>query len=192
MQVGGLAEYESWMAQQELIFPNLYDAEHDGFPPVAAVFDENPCLPQQQLWLAYWTKHVALFDQQPAILPALMCRVYRIYPSLVREHHLYLLLLATGGFDLVLRSRELDANGVDYLIFQDGRPYSVAAYLDTPRAQRFRSQKRGRHKMFGTQIDLPLDLRKAPQVGPFAVYDERHVATVRKAIAASQETPKGG
>lgn len=181
-RAGTLAEYEARMREQTLIFPNLKEAEHDGFPPVAEVFDANPTISQHQLWLAYWVRHVELFDQHPTILPALMCRVYRMYPSLVREHHLYLLLEERGGYDLVIRTRKLDAAGVDYLVLQGGHLYSLAAFVDTPRSRGFRAIKQRRHPVFGTQIELPLRLDQADQVGPFAVYGERHVAEIWNVI----------
>lgn len=168
-------DYEAFMQEQELIFPNLKDAEYDGFPPVAEVFDADPQVPQHRLWLNYWMKHVKRFDEHPTVLPGLMARVYRMYPSLVREYHCYLLLQDRGAFDLVLRGRELDQKGVDYLILQDGAAFGVAAYIDTPRSKMFRGRKKVRHKPLGVTVELPLLMDESETVGPFNVYGQKHL-----------------
>ncbi|MBI2756215.1 MAG: hypothetical protein HYX52_05835 [Chloroflexi bacterium] len=182
-----LSAYEAFMAEQTLTFPSLKDSEGDGFPPVSLVFDQQPQVSQHTLWLNYWIANVAVFDQHPQVLPGLMARVYRMYPSLVREHHLYLLLEEHGRFDLVLRERKLDANGVDYLVLQDGRAYGVQAYVDTPRSRMFRTRKRTRHKALGQTIELPLDMEGAEKVGPFAVYGHQHLDHIWSIVGGGAE-----
>lgn len=171
------------MAEQQLIFPSIKDAEGDGFPAFADVFDADPMLAQHQMWLAYWTKNVALFDAKPHLIPGLMARVYRIYPSLVREYHGYLLLDDCGDFDLVLRGRKLDAAGVDYLILNEGKAWGVQAYVDTPRSRMFRGRKKARHKTIGEQIELPLRMEEAEQIGPFSVYGQQHLDLIRSIVS---------
>lgn len=172
------------MRTQSLIFPSLKDAEGDGFPAVALTFDRNPMLAQHELWFAYWQENA---DALPSnALPGLMARVYRMYPSLVREHHLFLLLEHAGRFDLVLRERKLDSAGVDYLILQDGQAYGVQAYVDTPRSRMFRRKKRSRHKRLGVPIELPLDMDQADAVGPFSVYGKKHLDHIWSVVLADQ------
>src|SRR5947209_5179694 len=107
-----LEEYEQFLAKQRLTFPIDRTIEFDGVPPFAPVFEEDPYVSQEGLWWKYWGRYRETLPTYMA--PGLMARCYRAYPSLVRDHHLYLLLDASGGFDLVVRDGKLDKHGVDF------------------------------------------------------------------------------
>lgn len=109
-------------------------------------------------------------------------RVRRAYPSIVRDHHLYLLL--KDSFPFVLRTKELDIEyGIDFLIVEASLAFCVHAFVDTFEAKAWREQKEKRHPYTGgVHIDLPLDLDRAKVVGDFRLYDNGYIENLRKII----------
>lgn len=183
--------YERFMGRQTLIFPAVKDpsAEFSSPPAFLDVF-YSYCglLSQEELWWHYYSTHrdtlLALrYNDRPVSIPALEARVYRAYPSLVRERHLYLLLNDRGGFDAVVRTNDLDKRGVDYLVVQGSQAFGVRAYILTDRSLRFRDHKNTKSTI-GIPVDMPLDLANAPTIGPFSVYGEEHLNELRRTVRA--------
>lgn len=176
------------MQGQVLTFPRILTnmGEAESLPLVIPLFEEREgYLSQEELWWAYYTRHrEALLRRGAQHIPAVMARVYRTYPSLVRERHALLLLRDRGDFDWVLQDPKLDAAGVDYLIVKEGRAFGVHAYLATERGKQFREAKRKRHKDIGVVIDMPLEPEGGKKVGPFMVYGEQELNRVQQEVFA--------
>jgi len=75
--------------------------------------------------------------------PAVIARASRAYPALVRQHHFFLVL--KEHFPIVVRSEELDLNGVDLLVVDKGRAYGVALSVPTNSARSWQKVKQVRH-----------------------------------------------
>jgi len=168
------------MESQPLTFPKILTAlgESEKLPLVLTHFDAaEGYISQEGLWYDYYTTNrQRIIDSVGAnAVPAVMARVYRAYPSLVRERHALELLRSTEEFDWVLTDSRLDSAGVDYLIVYRGRAFGVHAFLATERGKAFRELKRKRHKDIGVVIDMPLVPTEANSVGKFQVYGPTHL-----------------
>ena len=75
--------------------------------------------------------------------PDVIARAFRAYPALVRQHHFFLVL--KEHFPVVVRSEELDFNGVDLLVVEHGRAYGIALSVPTNRACSWQKVKQIRH-----------------------------------------------
>ena len=175
------------MESQPLTFPKILTpaGESEKLPLAVTIFDAaEGYISQEGLWFEYYTQHRQRLIESIGAngLPAVMARVYRAYPSLVREHHGLLLLRDTEAFEWVLTDTRLDAAGVDYLVIYQGRAFGVHAYLATERGRAFREAKRSRHKDIGIVIDMPLEPSTANRVGKFDVYGESHLQELIRQI----------
>ena len=175
------------MASQPLTFPRILTAlgESEQLPLVLTHFNAaEGYISQEGLWYDYYTtnRERIISSVGANALPAVMARVYRAYPSLVREHHALLLLRSTEHFDWVLTDPKLDAAGVDYLVVYRGRAFGVHAYLATERGRAFREAKRKRHKDIGIVIDMPLSPEDAATIGKFQVYGPSHLENLINVI----------
>ena len=175
------------MATQPLTFPQILTrrGESEQLPLLIDLFNAaEGYISQEGLWFDYYTSNRSKILEIAGAnsVPAVMARVYRAYPSLVREHHLLLLLRDSGPFDWVLTDPKLDASGVDYLVVYSGRAFGVHAYLATERGRAFREAKRARHKDIGIIVDMPLDPETANNVGKFQVYGPSHLENLIKTI----------
>lgn len=175
------------MESQPLTFPKILTplGESEKLPLVIEHFDAaEGYISQEGLWYDYYTnnRQRILESSGANAVPAVMARVYRAYPSLVREHHLLLLLRDAGPFDWVLTDSKLDAAGVDYLVVWEGRAFGVHAYLATERGKAFREAKRSRHKDIGIVVDMPLEPEGAKRIGKFDVYGESHLEELIRQI----------
>jgi hypothetical protein len=122
--------------------------------------------------------------QQSIYREGVEARLARAFPSLCREHHLYLLLRSI--YKTVVRSAEVDCYwGIDALVIVGSTVYSVNAYVDTRRSNHFRERKKVRHPGYesvGIPVDLPLDMSKAKKIGELYVYQESDLTPLEEAI----------
>jgi hypothetical protein len=125
-----------------------------------------------------------LMLQQDEYREGVEARLARAFPSLAREHHLYLLLRSI--YKTVLRTPEVDYSwGIDALVIVGPTVYSVNAYVDTRRSNHFRERKKVRHPGYesvGIPVELPLDMAKARKIGDLFVYQESDLTPLEEAI----------
>lgn len=118
-------------------------------------------------------------------------RIYRAYPSIVREYHFFHLLQESGKFDRVTYSLRKDvADGIDVLLELNGFKFALALYADTPRANAARDHKTTPDYLFHTELCLRLD-DTSRQVGKFYLYDNSHVEFVFTALEKFAFLEKG-
>jgi hypothetical protein len=184
--VSELEKYESFMQTQPLTFPRILNplGESERLPMVLTHFNAaEGYISQEGLWFDYYTTNrQRILEFGANALPAIMARVYRAYPSLVRERHALELLRSAEAFDWVLTDTKMDAAGVDFLVVYRTRAFGVHAYLATERGKAFREAKRTRHKDIGVVIDMPLDPATAHAVGKFQVYGPTHLENLIREI----------
>lgn len=110
-------------------------------------------------------------------------RILRTYPSLVRDYHFYLMLVEAKCFDKVIYSCKNDITGKDLIIQHQGNEYVVSLFVKTRRSNFFKEIKNAfRHKYGENEIQLPLDLSHAQQIGDFFVYSTNDVDMLKTII----------
>ncbi|MEI7752569.1 MAG: hypothetical protein WCJ71_10850, partial [Candidatus Omnitrophota bacterium] len=121
----------------------------------------------------------------PSQMEGLKARIFRTYPSLVRDVHFYFFTLESNAFDSVLYNEKLDIeHGIDLVIKKNSRLYAVNLYTDTKRAYVGRVKKQYRHqKLEGfTYVELPVEFKGSKKCGEFFLYSERELNNLIKII----------
>jgi len=143
---------------------------------------------QNEFWELYLSDNES--DSQirrlsPEQREGLKARVYRAYPSLVRDIHFALLLRESGKFDEVVYNEDLDIiQGVDLIVVKNGDTFAVNLYTNTRRAHRGRSKKQFRHEELKEvkNIELPISFRGSKQCGAFFLYSSRELEKLEELI----------
>lgn len=104
-------------------------------------------------------------------------RIFRTYPSLIRDYHFYLSCQETNVFDRVMYSFDADQNGIDTLIEYRGQKFAIALFVDTPRSRAFKKEKYNRHETLKLPeicvMINPFD--KNTYIGDYALYQSFHI-----------------
>ena len=110
-------------------------------------------------------------------------RILRTYPSLIRDHHFFLMLSKEGCFDKVIYSCKNDIAGKDIIVQHQGKEYCISLFAKTTRSNFFKQIKNAfRHVYSSTEIPLSLDLAHARKCGDFYVYGSEDVSNVKSVI----------
>jgi len=116
---------------------------------------------------------------------ALKARVFRTYPSLVRDIHFALLLRESGEFDEVIYNQDLDiTQGIDLVVIHIENIYVVNLFIDTQRAHEGRYKKQFRHEKLKVtkNIELPVDFKGSKECGSFFLYSTRELKMLQEMI----------
>ena len=166
----------------EIKFPMFVNAFYDYIIKYSTI-------PAQQPFFDYYLSfNKAFFDEKnfdAAILDGLKARVFRTYPSLVRDVY----------FNKYVKENLLDINviynitldiseGIDLMIEAGTIFYAVNLYTRTSRACDARNIKQNRHQPFVNvnYIDLPVDLNNNLRCGDFFLYGCSEFASIKKHI----------
>ena len=147
----------------------------------------DPIPTQAEFWAHYLADNALFFQQRPlttATQTALQARIYRTYPSLVRDWH-FALFLSERLPHHVLYNPQLDVEeGIDLLVSHHGRLFALNLYTNTKRAYDGRLQKQHRHTPFSnmTYVELPVALKGSVMAGQFYLYGEREWRQVWAAL----------
>jgi len=152
--------------------------EYAKFPDMAVVyrFVAGPSLVPDQMSFAHGV--AALLKEQDN--PDVIARACRAYPALVRQHHFELLLRERGNFSLVVHSTDLDLEGIDILVVEEGIAAGLRLSVQTPAAAFWKVIKAKRHPIpRGLAV---LDLEAKPdgyRIGQFWLHSPDQVDVVR-------------
>lgn len=104
-------------------------------------------------------------------------RIYRTYPSLIRDLHFYLLCQESNRFDDVSYSLQDDMNGIDLKITYKGQEFAVALFVSTQRSKMYKELKYNRHEELSIpEICIEMGLSKEKNfVGDYALYQKTHL-----------------
>ena len=133
---------------------------------------------QQEFYEYYLIKNKNYFTKNPLTLDlnrGLQARMYRLYPSLIRDMHFSLFLNFQFGFSNVIYNRKLDVgSGIDVMIKYLDKFYAINLYTKTNIAVDVRESKKRRHSIFDNvqYVELPLQLKTCAKIGNFFVYRE--------------------
>lgn len=112
----------------------------------------------------------------------LKSRLFRVYPSLVRDIHFSLLLKDKSKNCDVIYNIDLDYfNGIDILIEYKKNLYGINLYVDTGRSKYYRGKKYGRHKKITnvTTIDIPVIFSEDNKHKDFFLYGEEQINLIK-------------
>ena len=150
---------------------------------------ENKKIPtQRDLWIKYegdnteWFLEKSLDKEKKRALGA---RLYRAYPSLVRDIHMLFLLRETKLFKEVLYSISLDVMaGIDLIAFGNKNKYGIRLFVNTPNSDKAMEKKQDRHKNVGylIYVNIPLSLSTAKKCGEFYVYSDNEIEQMKTTI----------
>lgn len=108
-------------------------------------------------------------------MDAVIGRVLRTYPSLVRDLHFYLMAKESGIFSDVHYSFKKDYyDKIDLRVKYQEKWYSVGLMLGSKRSMGYKFKKIFRHKPVDT-IDMELYEQEAQRVGDYLLYTQNHI-----------------
>lgn len=148
---------------------------------------ENKTIPtQEDYFVHYITENEEYFYDRIKYsnntILGLKARVYRTYPSLVRDIHFSLYLKENMPNNNVIFNITLDSSeGIDILLEDRDTLYGINLYTDTPNAKIGREKKAYRHVKFDNvkYIELPVSFKGSEQHGihgrKFTLYGDREL-----------------
>lgn len=163
-----------WNMQFPMFIKPFYDFvyRHKEIPTQEGYFD------------FYIQKNSDFFDNanlNDVLIAGLRARVYRTYPSLVRDLHFNVFLKEKLLQSTIFYNTQLDIeNDIDTLIIKDGLFHSLSMFTDTVAGREAREKKRYRSKKFSnvTYLELPVDFKGSFECGKFFLYGEREFKSV--------------
>lgn len=165
--------------------------ENAKLPSIAEVFYEKIFLREipspEKLYREYLSKHFSKEDNGRYRLnntnkaydeKGIKARVYRAYPSLLRDFHFYILCYSSGLFESVEYSFLVDTReGIDLFVTYKGNRFAISLFVNTRRSLEYKKKKYKRHDYSNLKeicISInPFD-RKS-YVGDYALYGESHL-----------------
>jgi len=109
----------------------------------------------------------------------LIARIYRTYPSILRDFHFYLQCVESGYFQAVKYSFQDDfCNGIDIKVQYNNKWFNVALMQNTYRSLFFRNKKKNRHESREKEqplINIELDQFKSKRCGDYNLYTPQHI-----------------
>ena len=154
----------------------------DSFYPFVLKLSKVPT--QEELWVHYLTLIPnELKNRGDDFLRGIKARLYRSYPSLVRDLHFSLLLNESSKHSEIIYNRDLDVKcGIDVLVIFKGINYAINLFTPTKRAYIGRNKKTHRHSMYENIVDieLPVKFNDEHKHGDFFLYGNQEIIQLRK------------
>jgi hypothetical protein len=116
---------------------------------------------------------------------ALKARIFRTYPSLVRDLHLGVLLKESRAFDDVFYNEIMDIQyGIDLVVLKNGVQLGLCLFTNTQIAFKARAKKEYRLKkpVNFKCIEIPIQFRGSKVCGDFFLYSEREIDMITREI----------
>ena len=143
---------------------------------------------QEEYWNTYLDNNKQWFNKKnltDGLLNGLKARIFRTYPSLIRDIHFAKYLQATFTDTEVIYDMHLDIEeGIDLLLVCKGTFHAINLYTATKRAYIGRKKKTFRHKNYNNvnYVELPVAFQGSKEVGDFFLYGEREYRQIRNCI----------
>lgn len=152
------------------------------------VYVNNNVLNQNDFYEYYLSENKKFFDEnkfEAEILEGLRARIYRTYPSLVRDLHFSLFVNENIKEAQIVYNRKLDVEeGIDLLINLNDILYAINLFTDTARAHIGREKKVFRHIPFDNvkYVELPVNFKGSLKCGNFFLYGEVELNQIKQII----------
>lgn len=143
---------------------------------------------QVEFWENYLSNNKIFFNTltlTPNQQLGLKARLYRTYPSLIRDIHFATLINEQFGVGSILYNTKLDIEeGIDLLIINSDKLWAINLYTKTRNAIYARSLKSERHKPFVNvnYVEFPMDFKGSKKCGSFFLYSDIELKELQKMI----------
>ena len=176
------SQTRNWSVEWEINFPMFVEAFY-------GYIIKYSTIPTQQTFFDYYLFfNKAYFDERnfdTIILDGLKARVFRTYPSLVRDLYFNKYVKENLSDANVLYNIMLDvAEGIDLMIEAGNIFHAVNLYTRTSRAGNARNIKQHRHTPFVNvnYVDLPVDFSDNSRCGDFFLYGDSEFVSLKRSI----------
>lgn len=148
---------------------------------------------QKEMYDGYLSMNKEFFEKgnfDRDITDGIQARVYRTYPSLVRDIYFNLYVYENLKDAKVLFNPKLDfGKGIDLLVVYNGVNYGINLYTDTKSAHKARDIKAGRHEKYDNiyNIELPVSFKTNKLVGKFYLYGESEFNKIKDILGIEKE-----
>lgn len=175
-------QYRNPDVEYKIQFPMFLTCFYD------TVLKNQEILDQKGFAVAYIKSNLEWLKKQnfsEEIKQGLIARIFRTYPSLIRDLHFSLMLKERNEYKNVLYNTKLDTiHGIDVLIECENKLFGINLYTDTKNANEFRNNKFKRHSRFDSvnYIELPVSFYGSNKCGDFYLYGIRELNLLTKII----------
>jgi hypothetical protein len=148
------------------------------------VYLHNKILTQSEFYDYYISENQTFFagkNFNEDLIEGLKARLYRTYPSLIRDLHFNLYVKENIPQAQVVYNRKLDVEeGIDQLLLYNNKLFAVNLYTDTARAHIGREKKVNRHTPFENvqYLELPVNFKGSLVCGPFFLYGQSELTKI--------------
>lgn len=165
-----------------MAFPMFVDAFYD-------FVITTQCIPSQEhFYQHYLAVNKEFFEQKKLseeIMYGLKARVFRTYPSLVRD--LYFNKFVKENLPNVTScyNKKLDVEqGIDLMIVSNNNYYAINLFTDTERAYIGRNKKQNRHVNYENveYIEFPVNFKGSLKCGDFFLYGNEEFLNLKKTL----------
>lgn len=121
---------------------------------------------------------ICIYNNVTYNLEGVRARVYRTYPSLLRDFHFYILCYNSNLFDMVEYSFLTDmTEGIDLTLTYKGEKFGVSLFVDTKRGNHYKNKKYKRHNYEKiNEICLAINpFDKSNRIGEYSLYRTKHI-----------------
>lgn len=177
---------ENYLKNNKLEFLNIHDASVEWgilFPKFAYPFYNfvirNQRIPTQYEYLVEYCNYkdnkniIQGLNLTKTQKLGLKARIYRTYPSLVRDLHFGVYLRETGFYNEVFYNEDIDIKyGIDLIIRKEESEVGICLFTDTKNARIARIVKEDRYKldMSIERLEIPIMLSNCRKCGDFFIY----------------------
>lgn len=156
------------------------------------ILKTNKIPTQEEYWFNYMYEEHEFYDKllSDEQMLGLKARVYRSYPSLVRDIHFAKTLKEISMFDDVYYNTELDTKyGIDIVVLKDNKLLGINLFTNTENSINARLKKKYRTKnsINFNCIDVPIDFKGSKICGSFFLYSEREIEKIIKCLNTERE-----
>lgn len=152
------------------------------------VYLNNKLLTQNEFYEYYLSENQTFFSDKnfdSEIIEGLKARIYRTYPSLIRDLHFNLFVKENIKEAIIVYNRKLDIEeGIDQLIQYKNQFYAVNLFTATTRAYIGRDKKVYRHTPFDNvqYIELPVNFKGSVKCGEFFLYGQTELNQITQIL----------
>jgi hypothetical protein len=181
-----------------LVFETFYKKEVEdniSLPPFIEtfydfVYDKQRVPKQYEFWLEYKkNEKVKEVIKHPPYEMALRARVFRTYPSLIRDIHFSLYLREKSKNSKVIYNTDLDYKiGIDIVVEYNKMLYGIHLFTNTERANSYREIKYGRHNEIDNiiPVNIPVNLTEENKFNDFYLYGEKELDIIKENLTHSK------
>ena len=142
----------------------------------------NKKLPSQEDFFNYYLLNNKKWFSENSftkeVMLGLKARIYRTYPSLIRDLHFSKLFSEKTNNYQIIYNTNLDVKeGIDLLVIVNKINIAINLYTKTKRALDSRNKKENRHNLYFNikYIELPVEFNGSVKIGDFFLYGDREI-----------------